>query len=762
MSLLLLESEEAESLGILIPSGALAAAGAVVAVLGAGAIATPVGAIVLAGPAPTLVANVPVTITPPAVTLALAGLAPTRTLSVGSTTVAMPVGAMAVAGPAASANDDPPPPDPDSESVTGLRVFSEVDLNDSVSYYGGYKWPRVLEWKAIQRGLSDHTGQIQHLQFGAVLSDVDYFFRGLLNDPLRKYLTNRPTTIRIIDDVERRLEETPMIIANGFLGDYSPLDNLRFEVKGHDWLRKRFTRRAKSNESWQPRITLQDFPNANGTIQTDEGGLDYSNAGMVIPIIYGRITDTNYSDPGDPGFNNPDVLSDQGDGQFVPIYVGDYVLAGETWRGALVAAHACNEIEAAFVFHDPVDLSTDPDWLTPNNVAAWYAAGFDPNFNTAITINGNDYCMIFIKGYAGDLFVGKEPIPEIRRGKFGNVPIAINVWGRCDNGESSGNLITNGFDQYLDFLTNYVTAEPTWTSGVPAEIPFFPTMPTLQLIDAVSFTTARQFAELRVGGGYELNFAIGVGNEAVSIMDVIAEFNVNLDCEQYFNAKGQFSITMEPEDDSTSLDAIDDVTGITDGTFEVVDQVTQNFWNVLPFRHTYDYTGRMQQQFRTEWRSEMTGDLERRHESSIANYEQERPSSVYEFKFIRGRNRLSDSPYYDQGSATVEDIMMRLVARYADPKRIVTLGTAFNGLQYECGDIFPVTTVEGIGAAGWVGRMVRVINHTVYPSRGQVLLECYDLRTVIEAREELTTSTGGSPFGSPEYEPPIVGSPGSP
>lgn len=656
-----------------------------------------------------------------------------------------------------------------------LRGYAETDLNDADDYYGGYKEPRVLSWNRVHRGLSDHSGQVQHLQFGAIYADTDHFFRGTLDDPARKYLTNRPYRQYVIEDEDRRAEIDPHLIANGYVSDYSPLDNLRFEIKGHDWMRRRFTRRALQNEAWQPRITLADFPNANGTVLTEDGGKDYFNAGKTIPIIYGRITDTRLADspfgPWSPitGYNDTfDPLTDEGDGQFVPIYVGDYILNGETWRGALVAAHYCDRIEAAFLFHDPVDLRSDPDWLTPRQTTAWQEAFGPGSHLQPIVINGHDYCMIFIKGYAGDVFAGVEPIPEIRQGKFGNVPIAINVYGRTDNGNGEGNLLTDGFDIYLDFLQNYVCQDP-WISGTALDVPEFDAIEGLQIVDTESFTNCRQRGQSRIGAahaggnsGYQLDFALGVNNRTESILDVIAEFHRNLDCEGYFKANGQWAITMEPDDYDDALDEVDDVIVINAGSFQIVDQVATNFWNVIPFRHTYDYCGRMQAQFNTDWRSEMTGDLERRHATSIANYEQERVAGTYEFKFIRGRNRLSDSPWYDQGRLTVEDIMMRLAARYCDPRRIVTLAGPLNLLHYECGDVFPLSSLEGIGASGWDGRMVRIINHSIDPNKGEVTLDCYDLRTVIENREELTTTTGGSPLGSPEYSPPQIGDPTSP
>lgn len=643
-----------------------------------------------------------------------------------------------------------------------LQGFAETVLNDHQDYQGGYKPPRVTEWLPIQRGCSDRMGQIQSLQFGAVYSDAaigrgeapsdqSHYFRAMLDDPDRKFLTNRPYEIDIIDDDDRRLELDPLIVANGFVGDYSPRENLQFEIKGHDWLKRKFTRRARSNENWQRRITLQDFPWAKGTITTDSGVIEYSNVGKIIPLIYGRITDTNLIDPGDP-------LSDYGDGQYKPIYVGDYVLHGVTWRGALVAAHYCDYIEAGFVLNNPVDLENDEDWLTPRRVGAWADAGFDP-INPVININGRDYCMIFVKGYAGDLFCGKTKVPE---DLTGSEPMTINVWGRTDNGDSTGLLLTDGFDQYLDFLQNYVCSDTQWESGLALELPFFPTIPDLQIVDTASFETCKQIADLRVGGGYELNFVLGANNKAESILDIIAEFNKNLDCQHYWNRRGQFALTMEPEDEDSALDAINDVVDINGDSIRITDQVSNDFFNVIPFRHTLDYVGRMQRDLNSDWRSEMLGDVERRHTSSIANYEQEREASLYEFRFIRGRNRMEDSPYYDQGTATVEDVMMRLAARYADPQRLITLTGVYNLLYYECGDVFPLSTIEGIGASGWDGRMVRILNHTVIPSSGQVQLVCYDLRTVIDNREELTNADGGSPIGSPEYSPPTVGSPGSP
>ena len=65
-------------------------------------------------------------------------------------------------------------------------------------YYDGYKRPRVERFLTIARGLSDRDGQIEHMSFGAVLSDIatdrfdtDREFRGTLAD--RDEPVPRPT-----------------------------------------------------------------------------------------------------------------------------------------------------------------------------------------------------------------------------------------------------------------------------------------------------------------------------------------------------------------------------------------------------------------------------------------------------------------------------------------------------------------------------------------------------------------------------------------
>lgn len=592
-----------------------------------------------------------------------------------------------------------------------LEIFAEVDLCDRGTYYGGYKQPRVVKFESIRRGLSDPQGQIEHLAFGATMSDTDCYFRGLLGNITGRYMTNRPLVQRMIDDEDRRQELTPRMAAVGFVSNYEPLPNFQFRMSGQDWLKKKYMRRRDSLQSWQKKVTLVDFPNAVGAFETEEtsegaGGssIKFDSVGDVIPIIYGRITDTNYTDDASG--------DDSGDGQFVPIYVGDYDILGESWRGALVAAHHCAYIEEGYIDNDPIGIATNPDWLTPRNAALWAAAGFTTPWTT---INGQDYCLIYVKGGAGDKFIGRVPPRDALC-----IPFAINIWGRTDTGDDTGTLITDGFDAYLDFLRNYVAPITPWTSGVPLDLPLFPTVDHT-LVDVDSFAACKTEATARVSGGYVLDFAV---QKPMNALDIIAAFNKNLDCEGYFKRNGQYAVSMEPVSLVSGAEKITDILDILAGTFKIIDEIQTNFFNVIPYVHTEDYCGRSS----TPWRS---GALEIRDAISIANYDQERASGIFDFWMIRGRNRASDSEFYNQGTAMVADVVARILKRYSNVRRVVTLALPFTGLMYELGDIFPLTSVEGIGANGWINRTIRVLRHEVFPSEGKVLLDCYDLEVVL-------------------------------
>lgn len=160
------------------------------------------------------------------------------------------------------------------------HVYAEVDLNDRAVYYGGYKKPWVVEFLSITRGISDPTGQLEHLAFGARLSDTTRFFRGQLADSERRYVANRPLVERMIDDEDRRAESTPRIVAVGYAKSPQVLPSLQVELPGTDWIAKKFIRTSRQEEDWIARVTAADFPTAPPQVFD-----------QTIPILYGEVSD---------------------------------------------------------------------------------------------------------------------------------------------------------------------------------------------------------------------------------------------------------------------------------------------------------------------------------------------------------------------------------------------------------------------------------------------------------------------------------------
>lgn len=397
-------------------------------------------------------------------------------------------------------------------------------------------------------------------------------------------------------------------------------------------------------------------------------------------------------------------------GQVQAIPVGD-VTAGspaQTLNALLIARHACSRVGNIYVpvtvqnvegedetTYEPVaDSAFGVTWFAPDHTG-WL---FDEKY---VDLNGRRYTLIFTT---------VSPLPD---------KVLVDVDGIETDGDGEGTLITSIVDQRLHFMNNFIAPDTPYQSGayLTAADTTFPHIPDLPLVDEISHQTVKaQLAERLGTGDYEGATIIGAAGEFVTATDALARFHVSGDFDQAFNRKGQDTISCEPIAPSEDLDVITDVVSIQDGSFTIRDEVQTAFFNILPYVHTRDYTGRE----RIGW----YGKDEARSQTSIDNYDQERESPRFELHCLRSNTT--------QGAATIADVMARKLARYQDPRRTGTLTLPFSGLNYEPGATAAVTHIEGIGAEGWVAKEVRFTHHEVDPTEGEVRLDFYDLTKVFE------------------------------
>lgn len=169
------------------------------------------------------------------------------------------------------------------DSGNNRNVWAMDALVDPGAYYGGFKEPRVIEFGALVRALSDINGTYQGADFALVLSDTDRVIRKKLANASTKFFLNRSLVVRMIDDISRRAGLEPRTVMRGLVADYRPLPDLEFRMSAQDLLTRRFSSpNAEIGQVPKRVIRSDDFPNCPPDL-----------LGAPVPIIYGTCSDRN-------------------------------------------------------------------------------------------------------------------------------------------------------------------------------------------------------------------------------------------------------------------------------------------------------------------------------------------------------------------------------------------------------------------------------------------------------------------------------------
>jgi hypothetical protein len=467
-------------------------------------------------------------------------------------------------------------------------------------------------------------------------------------------------------------------------------------------------------------------------------------AGVRVPIAYGHITDRNVIG-GD----------DQGDGQAPVIYVGDRELPdGHTYGEFLWTGHACfspggRPIEQLYFWNEAVDflasgsatghIRVDGVPITLGDLVTeagsggriclpGYANWDDQGFMTSYRdYGGRRYTVYYLRGIWRDWALGILPAPT----NMGGMPFCINAYGCETEGDGTGDLIQDAFDQYLHILQNWIPPiGDGYQSGAWLTTPMFVDDPTRPMIDEASFAAAQAQSAVYVTDGFRGDFIVGARNEAISARALIARLNVSFGCEAGFNRHTQFFVSLVNTDlETTTLQpALEWVRDIFQKTFSIESR-TRELYTTLAYRYTQDYVGRAPD----GWRSgALSGVTELEDPDATTRYAAKTISPDVLLYMVRGKHRESDGDEYLRGSATAEAVLALKLKRAAHVQHVATLRTGPAGFNYELGDVLTITDFEGVGPAGWVDVPCRIERIEIDPSNFTTTLEVYDLRPLLE------------------------------
>lgn len=449
-------------------------------------------------------------------------------------------------------------------------------------------------------------------------------------------------------------------------------------------------------------------------------GLDSPGAFGIVPAgkwqfwdgwrPYGQADWSRQHSSGDPPTTNNTIvdpatqLIDTGTGLVPVIYVGERELGdgynpGVGWHEFLVCGHACKAILSWYQGGVRcADSTENVDWLIPG-FAGWTAVLGAAKYRD---FNGHRYTVVYGRGPNGDAAAD------------GSNPLTLNVQGVEATGDGEGDLITDGFDQYLHLMRNYVlqtytggnwfTSGPLWPIGLG--------LSAVEVLDDASFAAAKALAATRFEGGYPGAFMIGAGGEQDAVRTWIQRLNIGLDAFSGFSQRSQYMVSMIDTRSSTLAAAkrFRQATEIWNGTFSTPEKVN-DFENLMVYNYQRDYQNGL-------WKQPL---IELSDADSITNSLQTKRSAALDLWIPKTLNQALD-------------VLGRRLIRTKEPPRYVIFKTGLQALATELGDIIKVTHVQGIGATGWVDRAVFVMRHELDPDRLSITIEGIDVERLFTGR----------------------------
>jgi hypothetical protein len=536
--------------------------------------------------------------------------------------------------------------------------------------HGNPKTPRVLSFGSLTRALSDDKGGFEGSAMTITLSDYDRTLRGL---QATQTLLNKTVTVYVADEATIAANGTPWKVFRGVVRDFEPESELKFRITIEDPLT--LTMSAFAQEKLVP-PTL---------ISVSDGTADQGLRESPVPVLYGALSDEDQDTP---------------IGTIEAPFIGTETVAGHADLGNLhkhlIGLSACGSVKSVFLA-DPA--SGDPPTARAKAPASDYGTSiYVPHQNgwflsTLYSVeDGERWTFLYLDQ--------NHPAADLAR--YNRIPIAVNVCGREETGDATGDTIDSLPLQFLHFLNTEV-AQDVGDANWPA----IAQRDSYSLFDTTTFTTTKQRSESRISGGYKGAFMLGHGYQQITLREAMRQFCQSGDFSLGINRHGQIILSMLDITATTGAVTFTDQSDILKDSFRInprLDAVE----NRVRYAYKRNYLKTIQQPnpeigsrlprepFDSTWlsRTQTLNDT-----TEQTNLGEVRSSQLLELEMVRHQE-------------TADDVAARRLAlrKPSNGRAEATWrSTLSKGYSVELGDLVNVTHFQGIGSTGWTNKRCRVL-----------------------------------------------------
>jgi hypothetical protein len=292
--------------------------------------------------------------------------------------------------------------------------------------------------------------------------------------------------------------------------------------------------------------------------------------------------------------------------------------------------------------------------------------------------------------------------PAADLARYNRIPIAVNVCGREDNGDATGNTLDSLPLQFLHFLNTEVAQEVG-----DADWPTIAQRDSYSLFDTTTFTTTKQRSESRISGGYKGAFVLGHSYKQITLREALKQFCRSGDFSVGINRHGQIILSMLDITATVGTVTFTDQSDILKDSFRINPRL-DNVENRVRYAYKRNYLKTIQQPnpeigsrlprepFDKDW---LSGTQTLNDTTEQTNLGEVRSSQLLELEMVRDQS-------------TADDVAARRLAlrKPSNGRAEATFSSTLSkGYSVELGDLVNVTHFQGIGSTGWTNKRCRVL-----------------------------------------------------